>query len=67
MHPKSETTVLTLANATALVTAVLRQVSGHEVANTLGGTPLTQSAMSKFVCSRIHAKLSKYTSQGVAK
>lgn len=63
MHPRSKDSVLALANATALATGVVHQVSGGEVSKTLGGHKATRKVLADLVSSRIHAKFSKHTAK----
>lgn len=65
MLPQSKQTVQTIANATALATAVVNQIAGNEVANTLNGSPVNKAALDELIGSRIHANFSNYTSKGV--
>lgn len=63
MLKQSEKTVLTIANAVALATAVVHQISGNEVANTLNGTVVNKAAMGELIASRVHANFSHYTNK----
>lgn len=65
MHIQSKQTVLTIANATALATAIVHDISGNEVANTLNGVTVNKTALADLIGSRIHANFSNYTSKGV--
>lgn len=63
MLKQSEKTVLTLANAIALATSIVHQVSGNEVANTLNGAIVNKAAMGELIASRVHANFSNFTNK----
>lgn len=65
MLTQSKQTVQTIANGIALVTAVVQQLAGNEVANTLNGVPVNMSVLDELAGSRIHAHFSNYTSKEV--
>ena len=58
---QSKSTVLAIANATALASGVVLELSGTEVASTLNGSPLSRQALNSLIGSRVHANFSKYT------
>ena len=65
MLTQSKQTVHTIANATALATAIVHEIAGNEIANTLNGATLNKNAMDELIGSRIHANFSNYTKKGV--
>jgi hypothetical protein len=60
---QSEQTVVTLANAITLSTAIIIQVSGTEVADTLNGSVISRATMDQLVASRLAKNVSMYTNQ----
>jgi hypothetical protein len=65
MHIKSEKTVITLANAITLASAILSEVAGNEVSDTLEGEVVKKAAMHDLVASHMAANFSKYLVKGV--
>jgi len=65
MLTQSKQTVQTLANGIALATAIVNQIAGNEVANTLDGVPVNTTALEDLIGSRLHAHFSNYTSKEV--
>ena len=63
MQPKSEKTVTTLANAIVLATAIISEVAGNEVADTINGSVVSRAAVDDMVASYFANRLSTYTSQ----
>jgi hypothetical protein len=63
MLKQSKSTVLTIANATALASSIVHEIAGNEVANTLNGKPVNKSALADLIGSRVHANFSNYTSK----
>ncbi len=57
MKQQSKETVLTLANANALVVGIVGNVAGTEVASTLNGNPVTKQALTDLVDSHMRARL----------
>lgn len=57
MKQQSKETVLVLANAITLVTGIVSHLSGSQIANTLSGSRVTQSAMSDLVASHLQKRL----------
>ncbi len=58
MLTQSKQTVTTVANAVALSTAIVQQLSGDAVANTLAGSPATRAVLEQLVGSRVQANFS---------
>lgn len=44
-HSKSQQTLVTLANATELTRLIAQNVMGNDVADTMGGSPITRQAL----------------------
>lgn len=65
MHKRSKDTVHAIANANALATGIVHQISGNEVAKTLNGQQTTRSVLANLIGSRIHANFSKHISKAV--
>lgn len=65
MLTQSKQTVQTIANGIALATAVVQQMAGNEVANTLNGVQVNKPVLDELIGSRIHAHFSNYTSKEV--
>lgn len=65
MKTKSKDTVIALANANELVTAVVHELCGKDVANTLNGDKLTRAALSNLVASRMNARFAKHVNKAV--
>ena len=65
MSPQSKSTVQVIANAAALISGIVQEVSGHEVANSLNGSPLSRAALASLISSRIHKNFSNYTQREV--
>ncbi len=61
MHLNSKKTIIAIANATELATAIVHKVMGNEIANTLSGSTLSKSALGNLMALRIQSKFSKYT------
>lgn len=57
MKLESERTVATVANAICLVTEVIKQVAGTEVADQLGGSPISDEAYCALVGSEINKNI----------
>lgn len=58
-HKQSVTTAVTLAAGGELVAAIAEQVLGQEVADTVGGTPLTKEMMLNMAQSGFEKNLSE--------
>lgn len=56
LQPQSETTVLVLSNAAALVTAIMTRVCGGDVAETLNGSVLGRDAFDNLFYSHLARK-----------
>jgi len=67
MHLKSERTVLTVGNAIVLTTAIVSEIAGNEIANTLSGSELTRAAMHDIIGSHVNKYFSNFTNQGAQK
>jgi hypothetical protein len=57
MKHQSKESVLVLANAVTVVTGVIGQLAGSQVAGTLGGNPATQEALTDLVASHVQKRL----------
>ena len=57
MNLKSEQTIITLANATALVAGIVQRVSGNEVAASLNGQAVTRATLASLIANRIYVNL----------
>lgn len=60
-HAKSITTVETLANAVELSKAVLREVVGNEIADTINNAPLTDSLYNSLIVIELRKNLTPST------
>lgn len=67
MQQRSRDTVLSLANANALATGIVHQISGTQVANTLNGAKASRVLLANLIASRIHANFAQHTSKAIAK
>jgi hypothetical protein len=48
---------ITLGNAAQLVAAIVKRVAGNDVADTLGGSPITNNTLRTLTMSRLKKKL----------
>ncbi len=64
MKTLSEHTVITVSNAIELAAQVLNRVAGEEVADTINGTKINQSALHEIVSSQINKNLNVNFRQG---
>ena len=60
-HAKSIATVETLANAVELSKAVLREVVGNEIADTINNAPLTDSLYNSLIVIELRKNLTPST------
>lgn len=58
MKSQSQDTVLSLANAIELVTGVVHELLGDQIAATVNGQQATRAALANLVASRIQARFS---------
>lgn len=58
---ESEKTVMTLSNAIALSTELIREVAGTEVSDTLNGNVLSRTMVDDIVASNINRHFATYT------
>lgn len=58
---QSEKTVVTLANAGELVANIARGVLGNEVADTIGGSPVTRDTIYDMAMTQAQAATAPYT------
>lgn len=65
MLKQSENTINTLCNAIMLSSAIVQEIAGNEVANTLNGNPITDAVLNDLIASQINKNFSIYTAQGV--
>lgn len=64
MHIRSEKTVLAVSNAITLVSSIVAEIAGEEVANTINGSEVTRAAMHDIIGSQINKHFSDFTNQG---
>lgn len=64
MFTKSKDTVLAVANATELATAVVHKVIGNEVSNTINGSVINRKGLSDIITMRIQSNFAKYSKVG---
>jgi hypothetical protein len=57
---ESEVTLVAVANATELARVVVQGVVGNDVADTIGGEPLTTDIINQLVLAKIQAATSVY-------
>ena len=60
-YPKSAVTVETLANAVELTKAILRDVVGNEIADSLNNEPLTDAVYNSLIVIELRKSLSPKT------
>lgn len=60
-YPKSITTAETLANAVEVTKAILREVVGNEVADTINNAPLTDALYNTLIVIELRNKLAPQT------
>jgi hypothetical protein len=63
MHIRSERTVLSISNAICLTTAIIQEIAGDEIANTIKGSEMTRAALHDIIGSKINKNFSNYTNQ----
>ena len=63
MHLLSERTVNTVSNAIALTSAIIQELAGNEIANTLNGSEVTRAALHDIIGSQINKNFSNFTNQ----
>lgn len=64
MKTASKTTILVLANAIELSTAIISNVMGKEIGNTLNNSVVNRSTLNKIVASKITNKFDTIQSRG---
>lgn len=57
---ESATTLVTLANASQLTAAIVQGVVGNELADSLGGQPLTQETIYQLTQTKIQSHLASH-------
>jgi hypothetical protein len=65
MFTKSKDTVLSVANAAELATAVVHKVIGNEVSNTINGSVVNRKSLSDIITMRIQSNFAKFSKAGV--
>lgn len=60
-YPKTATTVETLANAVELTKAILREVVGNEISDSINNMPLTDSIYNTLIVTELRKSLSQTT------
>lgn len=59
-NPDSKITLATLANVNEIVRHITQEIMGNDLANSIGGSPLTRSMIYNLVQSRVRVNFSRF-------
>lgn len=59
MKQQSKQSVLVMANAVTLVTGVVGQLAGNQIAGTIGGSKVSNEALTDLVGSHVQSRLNR--------